>query len=580
MARQSDQKLIRSAFVRMMVVNMFVLVSSSICGFMDNIIIGRLMGTDALAAVGYFSPALTAISLFNTIVLGVQILCGNYIGSGKKDQINFLFFSAFAVLGGVFAALGTAGVIFRDSIASLLGAEGSVHELLSGYMAGYMPGVPVMALSALLMGLVSYNNDLRRSYIAAGALAVANAAGDLLLADMGTFGIGLASTLSSLISFLILLPGYVRKDRVLHLVPGRLAMNEVGKALVRGLPSLMFTAGLIVKNALMNYTLSTWGGSSGVAVVNVLGSVCGIVGIVSGGFGIACSTLASLYYGEEDKTSFTGLFRIAMWIGETIFVFIVVVIMAGSGLLASVFFPAGTGEWEIGKQMFLLGFLFYPVNILLSCLKNFLHAQGQMTIVNIFAVVETAMVGVMVLLTVPSFGLDAAWLANLWVDILCVLAMFACAWIRKKKVDFRADTLLMLPDNFGASEDEYREYYVKDIHEVPAVSEAIETFCKERSISDRYAFFAGLCVEEMAGNVFRHGSLPGKKPFVNIRVVAQKDLTIRIRDNCREFDPLKRVEVFSSQSAEQYIGIRLTVGLAHQVDYYNNAGINTLLIKI
>ena len=360
----------------------------------------------------------------------------------------------------------------------------------------------------------------------------------------------------------------------------RLDWGAVIQAAWCGVPSLLFTIGLLIKNTLMNYTMSACAGASGVAVVNVLGSVCGILGIFTGGFGSAYLSLAGLYYGEQDRGSFTGLFKIAVRIGEICILSITAVIILSSSFLSGLFFPAGTKAWEMGKQMFLLGFLFCPFNLLYSCLMNSRHAQNRMTLVNILSVAETSLVGVTAVCTVPLFGTAAAWLANAWVDILCIVVIIGYEWITNRRTDLKVPTLLGLPDSFGALPDAFREYCVKNMADVTAVSGEVMNFCKDREVGSRTAYFAGICVEEMAKNIVQHGSLPGKNSYVDVRVVVQEELTIRIRDNCPEFDPRKRMEMFHPESPEQNIGIRLTAGLARQIDYYNNAGINTLLMKI
>ena len=63
-------------------------------------------------------------------------------------------------------------------------------------------------------------------------------------------------------------------------------------------------------------------------------------------------------------------------------------------------------------------------------------------------------------------------------------------------------------------------------------------------------------------------------------MVVQNELTIRIRDNCIAFDPRKRLEQFHPEDPGQNIGIRLTAGIARQIDWYNNAGVNTLIMKL
>ena len=577
---ESNRELIRSAFIRMMIVNMFVMMASNLCSFIDNIIISRVLGTDALAAVGYFSPVATAVGLYNMIILGAQVLCGNFIGGGKKDQVNSLFISVFIYLGILSSAFAIAGIVFRDNLSAMLGAEGEVHNMLSGYILGYLPGIPAQALCAMLMALVAFNNDMRRSYVSAIVMAVVNAVADQLLAGMGTFGIGLASTLSSVMALAVLLPGYCRKDRTLHFTKLSPKWKPVMQAAKLGVPSLMFTMGLIVKNTMVNYTLSTHTGAAGVAVASVLSSVCCILGIVSGGFGTAFLSLAGLYYGESDRESFIELYRIAFRIGEACFITIVAVIMLCATPLSNLFFEPGSDAWEMGRRMFLLGFLFYPVNIFMSCLLNSYHAQGKMRLVNIMSAAETSMIGLMIAVTVPFFGTDAAWLSNTWVDIMCVMIIVAVAWIIKKRISSQPAVLLRLSDRFGASPDEYKEYSVKSIDDLIDVSASAVAFCKERNISPRNAFFAGLCIEEMAKNILQHGSKPGKHVYIDVRVVVRDELTIRIRDNCPEFDPRKRMDLFHPESPEKNIGIRLTARLASKIDYYSDAEVNTLIMQI
>ena len=110
---RSDHQLIRGSFIRMLFVNMFVLMAMSICGFVDSLVISRRLGPEALAAVGFFSPVSTGVGMFNMVVMGSQILIGNFIGAGKKDRIEALFFSSFLVLGCFYTLLALPGVFFR-----------------------------------------------------------------------------------------------------------------------------------------------------------------------------------------------------------------------------------------------------------------------------------------------------------------------------------------------------------------------------------------------------------------------------------------------------------------------------------
>ena len=581
--QDSGWKLVRRAFLRLMLASIFVLIATNVSGFIDNIVIGQLLGTQALAAAGLFSPVSTAAGGAYVIVFGVQILCGNFIGSGKRDMVNALFLSCFVALGVVFAGLSLLCFACRFELAFMLGAKGTTHTLLCSYMAGFLPGIAPNALAAMLVALTSYNSDLRRSYLSTGAMIVVNTVGDLLMAaPLGIFGIGLASTISSCVALAVLLPGYSKRERTLHFERVSLDIGLVGQAVWRGLPFMMMIMGVIAKNYLLNYSMNTYAGDDGVAVACVLGSVCAVMGAFPCGAANAYAALAGLYYGEEDRTSLTDLFRISAVMGTCICVFVAAMVAVSSSWLADLFFASETAAWSMGQHMFLFGTTFLPFNLLYNLLLKSYQAQSRMALANVMSFVEPAMVGLCILLAIPRFGTDAAWLANTWVDIACIGVVLVSVAVHTKTVAFSIPALMKLPDNFGASPEECAEYSITNTEDVCSISEKVISFCKMRGGDSRKAMYAGLCVEEIGQNVLQYGMRRGLEFFysVDVRVVVREDITIRIRDNCREFDPRTRLELFDPESPLKNIGIRLVAKLAKRMDYYNSAGVNTLLLKI
>jgi anti-sigma regulatory factor (Ser/Thr protein kinase) len=148
------------------------------------------------------------------------------------------------------------------------------------------------------------------------------------------------------------------------------------------------------------------------------------------------------------------------------------------------------------------------------------------------------------------------------------------------RLTFQIQDWMKLPPGFGASEEEYVEFSIHSMDEVINSSMTVMSFCRSREQDERRSIVAGLCVEEMAGNVIEHGFLPGEKHSLDIRVVAKDKLTIRLRDDCPSFNPKKRLEQYTPQDPTKNIGIRLIVQMAEEMNYQNSAGINTLLIKV
>lgn len=64
MESKSRKRIIRGSFIRLMCVNVLVVVATSACGIIDNLFIGRQLGKEALAAVGFFSPVTVSVYIW------------------------------------------------------------------------------------------------------------------------------------------------------------------------------------------------------------------------------------------------------------------------------------------------------------------------------------------------------------------------------------------------------------------------------------------------------------------------------------------------------------------------------------
>ena len=102
-----------------------------------------------------------------------------------------------------------------------------------------------------------------------------------------------------------------------------------------------------------------------------------------------------------------------------------IAIMSASSFLTGLFFKPDFPARAIARDMFLLGFTFLPLNILMNLLTSSYQAQGKMKLVNVLSVAETAMVGLFAFFLVPVFGINAAWLGNAAVDFICLGVILA-----------------------------------------------------------------------------------------------------------------------------------------------------------
>ena len=225
------------------------------------------------------------------------------------------------------------------------------------------------------------------------------------------------------------------------------------------------------------------------------------------------------------------------------------------------------------RRMLLIFPSFLVFNTVLNLFLKCYQIQDKKVFVNIVSVSENLLIGLYSALGAPLIGADAVWLAFPLAEI-SLLLVIAVIKIRKR-------SWMWLSDTFGASNDEKMDISLHTMDDVINVSEKIINFCDTKDISRHDSRIAGLCIEEMAGNIITHGFSDKKKHSIDIRTVIKNgEVTIRIRDDCAAFDPLERMNQFSSEDPCKNIGIRMIGKLTNDISYYNTVGINTLLLKV
>jgi len=342
--------LVWKAFLRLLPIQIIEIIVFAINTFVDSLITSRCLGTDAMAAIGFFGPVAMVIGITDVIIFGTQIVCGRFIGSGEGDKVVSLFSTGVVFLGAFSLAITVLCLSFRQPLALLLGAEGNVAGLVADYITGYAPGIIGQVLVGMLMVFLPYNNDLKRCYLGIGVMVVSNTVLDILLVGVwkiGIFGMGIATSLSYLLSCAVMIPGFTSKTKAVYFRWKGFCFGRLPEAALFGLPSLMMVAGCTVRGYVMNLSLMSGVGTAAVAAMTVQGNVCAIVGAIPMGCANAFLTMGSIYYGEEDRRSLVSLMRFSLRFGTLLSAFVMVLLMALSGPLASLFFSPAEEAWGI-----------------------------------------------------------------------------------------------------------------------------------------------------------------------------------------------------------------------------------------
>ena len=185
------------------------------------------------------------------------------------------------------------------------------------------------------------------------------------------------------------------------------------------------------------------------------------------------------------------------------------------------------------------------------------------------------------LLLTPHFEMDALWLAFPLSYAAFLIVIFIMTCRHCGRITFKLEDYLLLPENFDVSKDNQLNITVTNKAEVLGLSKSTQKFCEDYGIDKKCSMFAGLCIEEMAGNIVNHGFDDDKNHFIDVRVIVKgEQVIIRLRDDCRPFNPKKWEEIHHPEDPTAHIGIRLVKNISTEFNYVNALKLNNLIIKI
>lgn len=579
-----DSHIIKSSFRQLVIAQIFGIIVNSLNATIDTMITSLYLGSVAIAATGLFVPVVTFIGISYVFIIGFQILCSRAVGKGDRDRAVSLFSTGAIFLFLCSLIIALACIFFREPLAIFLGADDSILELLKNYIFGYAFGIPAQMLLGMLTTFLPLNSHTKLLYVSIAVMIVSNIALDIIFITvfgMGLFGLGLATAISYLLSFGTAVTSFFDKDNAIHFKAGCFSFTDLWHAAVLGLPNLMFTIGCTLKGYIMNYVLISHVGSPAVAVMAVQGNICAIVGAVPVGCANAFLSLGSIYYGERDKDSLLALIRYAFKLGLILSGSVTIILMLFSSEISDIFFNAPEAAFYISERMLLIFPDFLIFNTAFSILMRIYHCQGHTTLVNIFSLAENVLMALFSIAFINLIGEDSVWLSFPLSDIACLMTIALIVFVKNKCITFSIQKWSDLPEKFGADQKDIMNFTVASLEQVINISEKVVAFCREKGLSLRTSNAAGLAIEEMAGNILQHAFKEGK--HIDIRIVNEEGtLTIRIRDDCPDFDPNKRMKQFQENPEDRAknIGIRLISKISDEMIHQNNIGINTLIIKI
>ncbi|MBR3051544.1 MAG: ATP-binding protein, partial [Selenomonadaceae bacterium] len=429
------------------------------------------------------------------------------------------------------------------------------------------------------------DNDRQRAVIAAATLALCDIAGDLInvfVLDGGLWGMGIATTISYWLAAGVLLLHFLKANSNFKFLPEAVSLKNLREMILIGLPVILGRGTAVLRLAFFTRMAVALAGGVGVAAYAAIENFSGLLEIIPKALGSSTQMIGGILIGKQDKNSILRLLKLALKYSLIISLTMTAAVFLGAPIIADLYTLEDATTYQMTLEGLQLAIAFLPLCAVGIIFQYYYQACGRFKLVsNLTVAGNIGFIAPIVLILTPHFGIDALWLAFPLSYAAFLLTIFFITCRHCGRITFKLEDYLLLPEDFDVAKDKQLNITVTNKAEVMGLSEQTQKFCEDCGIDEKRSMFAGICIEEMAGNIVDYGFDDGKKHFVDVRVIVKgEQVIIRIRDDCKPFDPKKWAEIHNPEDPAAHIGIRLVKKISTEFDYVNVLKLNNLIVKI
>lgn len=348
------------------VVSMLV---TAIYNMVDTAFVGRL-GNSASGAVGVVFGMMS-------IIQAVSFMFGQGSGAvasrklGERDREAASVFASTGFFWAFGAGLVIEGVsfLFLDRLVLLLGSTPTIAPYAKDYIRWILIAAPFMASSLVLNNVLRYEGKAVLGMVGLITGSVLNIAGDAVFMfglHMGVSGAGLATGVSQIISFSILLSMFLRGKTQCRLSLRRVSCRwrQVGEIIATGLPSLLRQGLTSLGTVLLNSQAGVYGDAA-IAAMSIVSRIIMFIFSVGLGVGQGFQPISAFNYGARKYRRVRQAYRFTLLLSQSVLTLFALGVLLRSGSLIRWFRDSGE-VIAIGTRALRLqtvGVLFLPFSM-------------------------------------------------------------------------------------------------------------------------------------------------------------------------------------------------------------------------
>ena len=379
---------------------------TSIYNLADTFFVGQI-STSASGAVGVVSSLMAVIQAIGFMLgHGAGSIISRKLGSGDAPAASRFASTSFFTAVGAGAALGVFGIAGLTPLMRLLGSTETILPHARDYAFYILLAAPFMMSSLVMNNILRYEGKASFAMIGLVTGGVLNMVLDPVFIfgfGMGTGGAGLATGLSQIVSFLILLSMYLRGKTVSKLALRHYTRSgrEIAAILTTGLPSFGRQGLASFASMMLNVAARPYGDAA-VAAMSIVSRIFQFLMSVALGVGQGFQPLCGFCYGAKLYARVREGFVYCVKLGTAFLTACAVVGFIFSGGIIGVF-RDDPAVIEVGVSALRWQLVAYPLVALIVTANMLLQTIRKTGRANLVAAARSGLFFIPLIIILPHF---------------------------------------------------------------------------------------------------------------------------------------------------------------------------------
>lgn len=577
---ERNTKLIDKKFYQYLLPSVMMIFALQFGSLLDGIIIGNLIGPNALTADSLVMPVLYIVQIPGfALGAGGSIVIANLLGKRNLEQANKVF-SGCLIFGTAISCVFSIISPFASRPLATLFAE-SLTEYSYQYIFIYMVTDPVLMLAIMLASFIAVDNNPKLSaafYIVANAVKVGSEVLFIKVANMGVYGAALSTPFGYAIA-LVMLVFYVKsKKRMLHFTFNlKGSLQEMKNTLKASTPNILTFLLLATQTFVINIVFSRMiTDPVDLVIFGLVSNLIFVFDLFSGGILGLIPTICGVLYGEKDIYSLRSILKKIYIANIIVTAVITAIIMAWPQGYAIVFGYNDAEGMEYASLIIRL-YLISAIPLEINKFSTSYYPSIDKSIPSVLAVVlrEGVFIIPLTLVLLKTNGMVGYSIARVVTEVAALIVTYAFVFIYETKHKQYKGLFMLEKSDLNTFDISVEN----KIESAATASKEVADFALEHGVDNRNAQILALATEEMIDNIVYYGYKRQTANYIDVNVkVSEDELLLRIRDDGMPFDPTK----YEFEKDDQYLtgGIAIITALADELNYMRVLNLNNTVIKL